>query len=186
MARNADTIDYRDDYYKGPAKIYFDAVLNNIISIGDLDKEIGLILDFGCGVGQLKKRLKEVNIVGYDIIPELSDVKQYNNLKPDKIVLSGVLEHLSLDEINNLLIEFQAMNPFAQLLVFLPTENFISKIAMYLAGQKNAHDDHISKYKDINKLIEKYYFPEKRKYIFFRMSQITKYVPLEKNTQTQK
>ena len=70
------------------------------------------------------------------------------------------------------------MNKHAQLLVFLPTENSISKIAMILAGESHAHDDHVSKYKDINKLIEKYYYPQKRKYLFLRMAQITKYVPI--------
>ena len=82
---------------------------------------------------------------------------------------------ISINVKDNLLKDFLKMNSKAELLVFLPTENFISKIAMTIARQSNAHDDHISKYKDINQLIERYYYPEKRIYIFFRMAQITKY-----------
>lgn len=180
MARNSKNIDYRDDYYTGVSKIYFNKILELLIDFGDLQNEKGLILDYGCGVGHLKVRLKGRNVVGYDIISKLSDVKDYKELKPEKIVLSGVLEHLYLDEIDKLLNEFLVMNPKAELLVFLPTENFISKIAMHLAGQKYAHDDHVSQYKLINQVIEKYYQLEKIKYIFLRMAQITKWVPLRR------
>lgn len=177
MGKNSDTIDYREDYYKGFSKIYFDKILETLIDFGGLKEEKGLILDYGCGVGHLKKQLPGSNIIGYDILPELTDVADYKTLSPEKIVLSGVLEHLSLEEIKSLLKDFKKMNPRAALLVFLPTENLVSVIAMHLAGQTNAHDDHISKYRDINALIEKYYHPQKRKYLFLKMAQITKYAP---------
>lgn len=180
MARNAATIDYRQDYYRGFAKIYFDKILATLIEFGDLRNETGLILDFGCGVGHLKRELKN-RVVGYDIIPELSDVKNYRELIPAQIVLSGVLEHLYGEEIAVLMGEFKQMNPKANLLVYLPTENWVSKIAMRLAGQKNAHDDHVSGYKKINEIIEKFYYPKTRRYIFFGMAQLTKYEPLSKN-----
>lgn len=178
MGKNSDNIDYREDYYKGLSQIYFQRILNTLIGFGDLDKEKGLILDFGCGVGHLKKKLKEKNVVGYDIIPELSDIKDYKKLKPVKIVLSGVLEHIYLYEIDKIIKNFTKMNKKAELLVFLPTENFISKIAMLLARESHAHDDHVSKYKEINKLIEKYYSIKRRKYLFLNMAQITHYVPI--------
>lgn len=177
MGKNSDTIDYRDDYYKGFSKIYFDKILETLIDFGNLKEEKGVILDYGCGVGHLKKNLPDSNIIGYDIIPELSDITDYKTLHPEKIVLSGVLEHLTLRETEELLNDFKKMNPHATLLIFLPTENLISQIAMHLAGQSNAHDDHISKYKDINALTEKYYYPKKRKYLFLKMAQITKYTP---------
>lgn len=65
-------MDYRDNYYKGIAKIYFDMVLNKIIKIGSMREEKGLSLDHGCGFGHLKKKLSETgaDVVGYDIIEE--------------------------------------------------------------------------------------------------------------------
>ncbi len=181
MARNADTIDYREDYYHGLSKIYFEKILKTIIEFGGLHIEKGLILDYGCGVGHLKKMLPKSNIIGYDIISELSDTDDYKNLYPVKIVLSGVLEHLYRAEIEKLLLDFIQMNPEAELLVFLPTENLVSKIAMRLARQGNAHDDHVTKYREINAIIERYYYIKKRKYIFLRMAQITHYVPNNKS-----
>ncbi|MCK5320691.1 hypothetical protein KAJ61_04870 [Candidatus Parcubacteria bacterium] len=175
MARNAQTIDYTEDYYKGFSRIYFQKILNTIIKFGDLKNEKGLILDFGCGVGRLKKTLKKNNIINYDIEPKLTEIDDYKELKPEKIILSGVLEHLYLDEIKKLLDEFILMNKNAELLIYLPTENLVSKIAMRLAGQKNAHDDHVSKYKNVNKILEKKFTLKKRKYIFARMAQINYY-----------
>lgn len=178
MARNTPNIDYRVDYYKGFAGIYFNKILEMIIEFGDLRNEPGLILDFGCGLGHLKKRLPGANVVGYDIIPELSDVSDYRNLKPKQIVLSGVLEHLYNEETDALMKEFQSLAPRAVLLVSLPTENWISKIAMRLAGQKSAHDDHVSKYQEIEKIIERSYQPVRRASLFLGMARIIKYVPL--------
>lgn len=111
MGRNTDNIDYRKDYYSGFARIYFDKILETIIKFGNLTEEKGLILDYGCGVGHLKKKLQDRYVVGYDIIPEFSDISDYKGLTPRKIVLSGVLEHLYLNEIETLLNEFLEMNP---------------------------------------------------------------------------
>lgn len=175
MAQNTTTVDYRQDYYRGPAKIYFNHILETIIKFGKLKKEKGLILDFGCGHGYLKRKLRN-NVVGYDIIPDLSDIQNYHNLKPAQIVLNNVLEHLYPGEIKNLLIEFQQMNPRATLLVCLPTENWVSKIMMRLTNFKNAHDDHVSRYQEINKIIEEKYYLARRRYLFLGMAQVTKYV----------
>jgi len=177
MARNASTIDYREDYYHGVAKIYFIAVLEELIKMGNLRQCQGVILDYGCGVGNLKKLLPGKNVVGYDIIPELTDVKDFREVRAEKIVLSGVLEHLYLPEIDTLVQELLSLNPRAELLVFLPTENIISKIGMMMTGSTNAHDDHVSKYKAINEVIERHYKLAERKYIYFRMAQLSRYVP---------
>jgi hypothetical protein len=178
MARNSINIDYRHDYYKGIARIYFEGILKAIISLGGLCSESGVILDYGCGHSHLKRMLNKKNVIGYDIIPELTETEDYRTIKPDKIVMSGVLEHLYLHEIRKLLDDFQAMNPHAVLITYLPTENLMSKIGKNILGQRNAHDDHVSAYTDINSLVEERYFPEKRKYIYFNMAQITRYAPI--------
>ena len=175
MAQNTDTIDYRNDYYKGFAGFYFRKILHTIISFGGLKKEDGLILDYGCGVGHLKKILKKDNVLGFDVEESLGEVGDYRSLKPVKIVLSGVLEHLYIKDVKRLLEDFLVMNSQVELLVYLPTENWVSKIAMRLAGVPNAHDDHVSKYLEINKILEKYFKLSKRRYIFFRMAQVSLY-----------
>jgi len=136
MARNSPNIDYSEDYYKGFAKLYFNGILKKIIEFGSLKEEEGIILDFGAGVGHLKKILNDKKVINYDIIPELSDVKDYKTIKPNKIVCNAVLEHLYREEIDDLMKDFKKMNPKAELLVFLPTENFFSKLGMILTRNK--------------------------------------------------
>ena len=135
-------MDYSEDYYNGIAGIYFRRVLRTIISMGKLRKRDGLILDFGCGVGHLKAALPTKHVIGYDIIKEVTDVDDYKHLKPEVIVCNAVLEHLSLDELKEVVSDFKTMNRDVLILTALPTENFISKIGMVLTGYTTAHDDH--------------------------------------------
>ncbi|MFA6393949.1 MAG: hypothetical protein WCW25_03715 [Patescibacteria group bacterium] len=166
------------DYYQGLFKIYFDWILEILIKIGDLRSEQGLILDYGCGYGYLKKRLKTW-VIGYDIIPELSDVPDYRVLKPAQIVLNNVLEHLYPEEIKNLLLDFEKMNPEAVLLVCLPTENWLAKAIIRLLNYKDAHEGHVTGYREISKILEKKYYPWKRRFIFFGLAQVAKYIPIQ-------
>jgi 2-polyprenyl-3-methyl-5-hydroxy-6-metoxy-1,4-benzoquinol methylase len=175
MATNTPTIDYRDDYYRGAARVYFERVLRTVIDMGDLRRAQGPILDFGCGVGHLKRSLKDKTVIGYDVIPELSEIEDYRRVKPDAIVLVSVLEHIPRDDIERLLRDFLTMNRNARLVVAVPTENAVSRIAMRLAGQPHAHDDHVLKYRDINSIVETLYAPIRRRHVFFRMTQVTLY-----------
>ena len=43
----------------------------------------------------------DINVVGYDILKNVSDVEDYKTVKPSKIVCNGVLEHLTEEEIEN-------------------------------------------------------------------------------------
>jgi 2-polyprenyl-3-methyl-5-hydroxy-6-metoxy-1,4-benzoquinol methylase len=76
------------------SKIYFNKIYQLIISIGKFKKK-KVILDFGCGFGELKKiNFKKKNkskIINYDIIKKLSDVTKYNNLNFYTIFFCQVL-----------------------------------------------------------------------------------------------
>jgi hypothetical protein len=58
------------------------------------------------------------------------------------------------------------MNKNSLLITSIPTENWLSKLGMKLTGLKEAHDDHKTKLKDINKILEKYCRLIKRKKVF--------------------
>ena len=65
------TPDWTKNFYYGGLKgIYFNRILNKIIKIGNLKSK--KVLDFGCGTGNLKKKLGN-NVINYDIIPSLSE-----------------------------------------------------------------------------------------------------------------
>lgn len=158
-------MDFTQDYYKGIAKIYFNRILDRIIDFGNLKREDGLILDFGCGVGHLKKRLKGKNVVGYDIIPELTDISDYTKLKPSVIVCNAVLQYLGADKIEETLRNFKKMNDNAKLITVLPRKNWVSKIGITLTGLVEAHDDKLG-LKDVNVILERYCKLERRERVF--------------------
>lgn len=159
-------IDYHEDYYKGIGRIYFNRILNKIIKLGNLHNESGLILDFGCGHNHLKRRLISKNVVGYDIIPELSDVKDYKKLKPNVIICNNILEHFTESGIRKKISEFKRMNKNCKLIIAIPTENWLSKVGMIISGITNAHDDHKTKLKEINRILSEFCELAKRKNVF--------------------
>ena len=146
-------IDYTKDYYTGLSKMYFERILKKIIQLGDLRNEQGIILDFGCGHGYLKTMLPQQNVVGYDIIEDLSDVKDYKKVKPQVIVCNNILEHFTEKGIKQKLKEFKKMNKHARIITAVPTENWLSSIGMKITGRTNAHDDHKTKRSEINEIL---------------------------------
>ena len=162
-------MDYREDYYKGIAGIYFRRVLQTIIRMGNLRKEAGLILDYGCGVGHLKHALPAKNVIGYDVLPELTEVKDYRKLKPSAIVCNAVLEHLTLEQLKKVIDDFKNMNKEALLITALPTENIVSRIGMVLTGYTEAHDDHKSTLEEVNGYLLQHCNRLGRKMIFTMM-----------------
>mgnify|MGYP001559168957 FL=1 len=162
-------MDYREDYYRGIAGIYFRRVLRTIIQMGNLRKEPGLILDYGCGVGHLQKALPGKNVIGYDVIPELSEVKDYRKLKPSVIVCNAVLEHLTIEQLKGVIEDFKKMHRQALLVTALPTENILSKIGMVLTGYTEAHDDHKSTLREVNEYLLEHCTRLGRKMIFTMM-----------------
>lgn len=160
-------VDYsKENYYKGLPGIYFNRILDKVIEYGNLKQEKGVVLDFGCGLGKIKQRFKKygIKVIGYDILPDISDVKDYRTVKPSKIVCNQVLEHLTRKEIEETMKNF--IKTKAYLIVSLPTEDILSKIGMLVTGNLNYREDHKTKYKDINKIIERYYKIIKRCYVF--------------------
>lgn len=135
-------MDFKKDYHKGISGIYLNRIIDKVIKHGNLYREKGLILDFGCGHHHIKKRLPGKKIVGYDTEPSLSDVKDYRILKPEVIVCSGVFEYMTPVEANIVIRDFYQMNPRVKLVIAFSRTNRISKIAKAITGNSEAHQFH--------------------------------------------
>ena len=65
---------------------------NKIIEVGNFHEKKN-VLDYGCGTGDLKKlNLQKKNkstIINYDIIEELSEIKDWREINFDTIVFSN-------------------------------------------------------------------------------------------------
>jgi len=123
--------------------------------IADL-KKTDLILDFGCGEGWLKNNLKKqgYNVIGYDITPEHSDVEDYRKIKPNKIFVMDVFEHIPKEEIVKIIKNFKEMNPDFELITSIPTENWISRKARKILGKTERVKDHITNLREIKQILK--------------------------------
>ena len=85
-------------HYRGPGKIYFNKILNEIIKLAKLDQRDIQILDYGCGTKQLSKLLNK-KVYNFDILEEYNEIKILDYKKYDLIVFNHVLMYLKDYEI---------------------------------------------------------------------------------------
>jgi len=155
---------------------YFNKKMDLVIKLAKLRKK-DLILDFGCGEGQLKKRLKKYNVIGYDLNLRQTEIKDYRKLKPDKIIAMDVFEHIPKKKISGIIDNFKKMNPNFELIVALPTEGFLSRKARKLLGKRERALGHITPLKEILKIFRKKKLKLTKKTNFLNVS----YLALFKN-----
>lgn len=83
----------------------------------------GLALDFGCGQQRLRDFLPPgIKYVGFDIIPEYTDVDDYKKTNPDLFFAISSLEHITHEELENMLKWISSSN-IKQVFVDLPINN---------------------------------------------------------------
>lgn len=126
------------------------------------------ILDFGCGQKIINKTLQNQKVLNYDQKTEYSDYDNYEGLKFDIVIFNHVLMYLKSTEINELLDKIKKINPRCKFILSLGKQNFLSKIAMFLALNLNAHKDTMSTYKEqIDIFFSKAKLIKKKTNIFF-------------------
>ncbi|MFH1359021.1 MAG: methyltransferase domain-containing protein [archaeon] len=151
-------------------RTYFKWKINKAIKLAKL-RRADIILDYGCGGGWLEKTLKNYKIYGYDINPKKTFIKDYKTIKPDKIFLLDVLEHISLSDIQEILDNFKGLNEHFRLVVSIPTENFISRKMRKFVGKTEIPKEHITKYREILNILKRN-FKLKKKINFFTVTHI--------------
>jgi len=151
-------------------RIYFRAKINFAISLAKLEKD-DVILDFGCGGGWLEKKLEDYHIYGYDINPAKTFIKNYKKIRPTKIFALDVFEHIPIKEIEKIILDFKKLNDKFDLVVSLPTENWISKKVRKLVGKIEVPREHITRYSEIIKVLKEN-FNLKKKINFFSVNYI--------------
>lgn len=143
------------------SKIYFSVIYFSIVNLLNFnDKKI---LDFGGGHGFLKKELKkkyncEVKI--YDIIPSLSDLKNWKSYDFNCIIFCQVLYLLKSKDIK-LIFEFLKKKKNIYIISVFSKQTIINKIFSYVLGHNDSHADTKT-------------FPEDEKKIFLKNFKLLK------------
>ena len=142
--------------YSGLSKFYFERLLKQIIKIGDLHKTESKILDFGCGIGELKRILGRENIIGYDVVPELSDVEDWRLVSFDILVANEVFYSFSEEDLDGLVAELKKVNPNLLLIVGISRQGWLNNIGKLLLGRSDAHSaTKLSPRKEVEVLMRK-------------------------------
>lgn len=127
--------------YSGLSQFYFRHLLRQIVKVGRLDRPNITILDFGCGRGELKRVLVGGGgrVIGYDIIPELSDVRDWRAVDFDVLVANEVFYSFSEEALESLLYELKQKNPALELVAGISRQGMLNKVGKYLLGRPDAH-----------------------------------------------
>jgi len=125
--------------YSGLSQFYFRYLLHQIVKVGELTRPGITILDFGCGRGELKRLLGAKNVIGYDIIPELSDVPDWREVDFEVLVANEVFYSFSEEALESLLHELKQKNPALELVVGISRQGVLNNLGKYLFGRPDAH-----------------------------------------------
>lgn len=129
--------------YKGISGIYFKKLLRAIIQIGKLKRENLRVLDFGCGTGELKKIITKnhpkTKVINYDILENLSEIKNWQNESFDIVVANEVFHTFQKDKLESLLLEFKKNNPQLEFIVGISKQSLLNTIGKYLLMQTGSH-----------------------------------------------
>ena len=157
----------RTTEYKGIAKIYFLKILSTIIKLGNLKNTQQTILDFGCGHGTLAKLVPKSNIIGYDIIPEWSDISIWEQVPFDIFVSNQTFYLIEKNKLEEIFRKIKELNPSTKLIIGMSRKSTLNKIGMLILNYKNAHDGYkLEPHEEIS-LIKKYCKIIKKKSVFF-------------------
>ena len=98
-------------------------------------------------------------------------IKNYKTIEPTKIFALDVFEHIPEEELKKIIASFKKLNNHFQLIVSIPTENWLSRKVRKLVGKKEVPDEHVIPY-HINLALLKKNFILKKKINFFTVSHL--------------
>lgn len=125
--------------YSGLAKFYFRYLLKQLIKVGALERPGITILDFGCGNSELKRILPNANVIGYDIIPALTDVDDWRNVNFDVLIANEVFYSFEEHQLAALLDELRRKNNKLELVAGISRQSIVNNIGKFLLGRPDAH-----------------------------------------------
>ena len=150
--------------------IIFNIYFNRIIQLSAdfiLKKKIKSVLDFGCGTGEIKKKLLKTNVKVYEYDKD-PDLKKNNTKILRKrvqcIVLNHVVQYLTKKELKKIL----KLSKEAKFVILnVGTQNFFSKFLIFLSLQFDAHLKTINTYNFQLDWVKKNFKILEKKNIFF-------------------
>lgn len=148
---------------------YFNYIIKNIFELILTNKKVR-ILDFGCGYGYLKKKLKKninIKIINFDIIKELTEINDWKKVDFDYLVSTHVFMYLGPKKLNKLLLDLKRHNKKLKLITTISRQGLLNSIGKFILNEPNAHKGTLLNYNNELKLLKKKMRVIKKKNILF-------------------
>ena len=142
------------NYYKGIPNIYFTSIISNIIKIGNLGKDNKIILDFGCGIKILSKKLPQKKIINYDINSNYTEHEDYKKLYFDIVVFNQVLMYMDKKEIVSTFENIKKINKNCEFIIGIGKGGLINKLAAAACLNFEPHKGTLSTYNEQVEIIK--------------------------------
>jgi hypothetical protein len=120
------------------------------------------VLDFGGGLGFLKKKLlkKGARVKIYDIVKELTEIKNYNKFKFDIVIFCHVLMYIREKDIKKIFRFFFKLKKITIIACF-SNQTIINKIFAFMLGHFNPHKNTKTCPKKEEELLKKFFYIDK-------------------------
>ena len=142
------------NYYTGLQSFYFTSVISNVIKIGNLDNNNKIILDFGCGVKVLSKKLPQKKIINYDVNPNYTEHDDYKKLYFDIVVFNHVLMYMDKKEIISTFENIRKINNNCEFIIGIAKGGLINKLAAAACLNFEPHKGTLSTYNEQVEIIK--------------------------------
>ena len=153
------------------SKIYFNFIYKCISKI-IIENQKKNILDFGCGTGNLKKKLSHtnINIFNYDKDEKLTDIKNWKEIDFDTIVFCQVLMYIDKKNIIEIFKEINNRKKIIDIIVLFSTQSFLNKIFALLLGHFSAHKNTTTLPMEEEEIcLENFILVKRKNYFFFKL-----------------
>ena len=126
------------------SKLYFDAVLNGIIKLIDVKNKVK-VLDFGCGYGYLKKKIKrekKIEVINFDIIKELTEIDDWKKVNFDFLVSTHVFGYFKKKKLNKFLLYLKKNYPKIKVILTISKQGWFNKLGALILNEPKAYTNY--------------------------------------------
>ena len=124
--------------------LYFNIIFNNVIKLIDEEKKVK-VLDFGCGYGYLKNKIKKnkenkkIEVINFDVIKELTEIDDWKKANFDYFISTQVFVYFKKKNLNELIMYLKKNYPRVKVILTITKQGWLNKLGAFILNEPEAH-----------------------------------------------